>query len=382
MIKNGAFVWLANNGAAGASNFPAEFAVPRGYLNVAAAKQMIGRSLWIVIARRRRSYLFGHTTPLRIDRVPEGHDAGTFILHADEQTSFRVLPSDEDDWAGWQMQPHRSRPGVFGASAADIKKIQTILGVKRHGLRQTRAEKKTAEVLRRDNVDAPFPKALNIASLGDLRWSQKSSLTPYGDIVKAAAKDSRADAMRDIASFDEVIMGVIERGYVDYRNAADDAPLVDTVLKELDLNAISAREFVAGNKTLYDMRKTAAAEKAHQSILAALVRILKDRKIKPLYSRSVDLAFKIRGALAICEIKSATAGNFDDQIRRGLVQIREYEMRFAKIHRKVSPVLIVTDIGNDSRARYFKELANHLGVRLILYSEDGIKSVFPDSIAR
>lgn len=380
MIKPDAFIWLANSGLY-AGEFPTEFAIPRGLLTIKMARQMAGRSLWIIIGRGAKHYLYGHLTAAEIYRVAKGRDAGVFVLSADAQTSFRTLPCDKGGWADWGIIPHCLRPGVYAASKSDMDQIREIIGARRHGFGLSRPAKRAAAMLRCRSIEMLFARALSAVPFGDLQWSRNSKLTPYGDIIrKSTGKNPRAAG--DIAFWDDMVRGVIERGYVCRRHAGAIAPVVDTDLRALDITAINTREFIAGKKVLCDMRKTAMAEKKHQAILGALVRLLTGKGLIPLFSRSVDLAMRQGDLLVICEIKSATAANFDGQARRGLVQIREYQMQFEKIYPRVLPVLIIGDIDNAARTRYFEELANHLGVCLFLYDERNIESVFSAFIAR
>ena len=144
------------------------------------------------------------------------------------------------------------------------------------------------------------------------------------------------------------------------------APVVDTDFRRIDKSKMSPRNFTAGFARNFSMDKTKKAEKMHQEIAFDLCNALRERKLRPLCTQSIDVA-AYEGKL-VFEIKSANEKNFENQARGGIIQILEYKWQ-CESQKKISPqpVLVIASISSAKREAYMKKFAESVGVSVVWY---------------
>ena len=144
------------------------------------------------------------------------------------------------------------------------------------------------------------------------------------------------------------------------------APVVDTDFRRIDKSKMSPRNFTAGFARNFSMDNTQKAEEMHQEIACDLCNALRERKLHPLFTQSIDVA-AYEGKL-VFEIKSANEKNFENQARGGIIQILEYKWQ-CESQKKISPqpVLVIASISSAKREAYMKKFAESVGVSVVWY---------------
>ena len=219
-----------------------------------------------------------------------------------------------------------------------------------------------------------------------LRCALANTLLPSGFTVRAAA-DGKYQLRENgkTLSVHKQISGAIESAFqaADEINSSpqskmdakdkklrkidsDRAPVVDTDFRPIDTSKMSPRNFTAGFARNFSMDNTQKAEEMHQEIACDLCNALRERKLRPLCTQSIDVA-AYEGKL-VFEIKSANEKNFENQARGGIIQILEYKWQ-CESQKKISPqpVLVIASISSAKREAYMKKFAESVGVSVVWY---------------
>ena len=319
-------------------------------------KSLYGKTIWLVMTDGGRSYLFGHLVAEKIEQAKNGD--GRYILTADARASFRVLPRRRDEWREWIL-PRNGGAGIFNASGSVAAEILRMLAGNIHALPRSRAAEKIH--VRAGGAESEYLRVLGERFYGDLTRAKDNEITLY-----AALFDSALRKNEKLREMDGRILHILRKGFCKpLRDRA--APFVDTVLRPADESEMFARNFIAGGARDFAMDDTRKAEEMHQQIARDLCRALCERKLRPLCSRSIDVAVRTRKSLLIFEIKSADEKNFENQARGGIIQILEYKMAMKNLEENVAPVLVIASISSAEREAYMNALAESVGVSVVWY---------------
>ena len=377
-MNDGHFIWKFNREASplGSSLFPGEWVCRTDKMR-AEPRHVCGKSIWLILADNRRSYLFGHMVAEKIERLKNGDKNGRYFFTADDRLSFRILPRRESEWDEWKL-PRMESAGLSLANGAAAKTIGAMLAqnIKPFFSSRKKAAKKTISA-HRGNIEAAYLRALRENSCGDLTWARSRDISPFAALFSS----NRGELSEELRDMDGQILHVLKKGFCQ-RPTPRRAASVDTSLCPAEDSRMLPRKFVAGERVrAFPMEKTQAAENKHQAIARALRDFFIGRKISPMLTGSIDLAARIRGELWIFEIKSASQKNFESQARSGIIQILEYKMWMEQHESSaIRPALVISSISSSAREAYIKNLAEFAGVDIVFYNPPAQFSMLPKII--
>lgn len=358
---------------------------------------LTGSRIWLLANSTEGYSLFGHLVVESVSVIQEGRDKGFFILEANRLCSFRILPHDPDLLNPWIVRT----PAIYnGISSCSAQLEASLFDVIRGNTRITYGVPRRSKVILLPKAPSGFSssaivrhyfqEALSRFALGELaRSEQDPDLTPYGIIVSinCTAPEYGQNVFSELTQIDSQIKSLLESGGFDRIRHALQTPspfsLVDTTLTTLVPETIVARDFLPTNHDIdlgAALAKTQDAEFRHQAILRDIARFLSSKGIHPLESRSVDIAYWKSESLILAEIKSATATNFLDQVRRGIIQLLEYGLAFKQEGCHIgTTTLIVEAIKSPLNMQYCRKLASYANIELLIYDEN---AAWPDRVER
>jgi len=339
-------------------------------------QDICGKSIWLVLAKNQRYYLYGHLVAEKVERISSKakNVHRGYVLTANSTLSFRVLPKEKTGWSEWMLP----KPAEAGLCVAPDSTSKAILFALKENINALPVFSKNSAIQQKirmpdlTQIDAAYSRALSENIYGDLMWAKNRAITPFAALFDVPGKTTRSlDADKRLREMDAPVLSVLQKGHLcvpSYRRLI----AVDTVLRPVGCEAIRAREFVVGEKTRpVSMEKTQIAEEDHQKIVRDLHKFLSERGFIPMCSRSIDLAVLASrtNPTLIFEVKSANRKNFERQARHGLIQILEYKMWMdEQCFGKILPVLVISSASVDEMHGYVRKLAASLGVVMVFHN--------------
>lgn len=134
------------------------------------------------------------------------------------------------------------------------------------------------------------------------------------------------------------------------------------------------REYSEPGSIVVSLDVIADSTVRHQETLKDVARFFRQQGLLPQFNQLVDLCIGRADDVLFIEIKSATAENFDHQLRRAVGQLLEYKFRFRRTcsPRDISLALIIEDRCSPEKEKFVTEFLNDLGIDLILWNGDSV----------
>ena len=385
MTANLLWTFPSRRMSARTSLFAPEWVAPRAEIAPPLAV-LRGAYVWLAAERGGGVFLRGHIRVAKIAQCVDDIQDDSILLVADHAASFCVSRTCSPRW---KLKMQKPPLGISEINGDTVKEITALIA----------ANSKFALAKRRVQIAVPaniwaggspaiiaaetYAHALRSVALdGAFKLASDKVLTPFGAAVLSSIpenfglSESVERTVRTLdAEVDQILCADISstpRQSGKPHKQKGDFPMVDTVLLPLDPMRITARVFLKSDADFKRNvpEKTSSAEARHQEILRQSAKRLANLGFSPLWSESVDLAVRAGGRLCLFEIKSATKDNFQNQIRRGLIQALEYQVAFEKYgHTDVCAAVVIDSMGTALEKRYFKEFGSRIGIT-VFYHED------------
>lgn len=367
------FIWLLReNPFSGARPFSCECVVPPESKPDDPAL-LAGSDLWIGVRRNGQSGLAARLRVAEVSEYEEGMHARHLLVSGDAPRSLWISAEAN----GFPAPRLSSMPAdvVTGMSGEIADDLRGLLG---EGARVSPI-RHSSSILRRIPTPMGALKAARRVS-AQLALTRKS--VPYEDIHRwnghrPELSPHASVALSKIAeAFPEILdaaAGVLVSLEAEKRAEAEWFDRVDDDFRDIDPEKIFSRKFIVRDADMsgFSMEKTENAEKRHQRILREVASCLCRLGLRPMESRSIDLAVETDAGFFVAEIKSATRGNFLSQGSGGIFQAVSYAVAMRNAGReRVAEMLIIEGNGADGDIRRLFQVGERCGVRIFLYKED------------
>jgi hypothetical protein len=346
--------------------------------------EIVGGGIWLLLLSSDFGvHLYGKIAVTEVSLISEGLSKDSLLLLVDRLVSFRILPSEKENWGRWALDVNALHYGIEKSN----KQLDSDLAEQMTNNRFHSFAKPNISLLSDIDISPSglpvqhqgrhvYISTLEKFAFGDLEsYQQYPDCTPFGaaaiEVVKNAGLPD--GVLREIRLRDEKLWFFASES-MQANNETAAVPRVDVVLSPLDKNNVVTRVYMSrgrGQDSALQMQKTQTAESLHQDMLRSLVAYLNVLNMNVYQTQSVDMIVANGGELDLYELKSANLENFTRQIEEGMMQLIKYSMAFRKdgylIGRKG---LICQKIDDANLVIYAEELLAEADVSLYLYDAE------------
>ena len=388
------YIWVLPRDKAsslGTVGVSSAYILPRSHVRVNVS-DLVGNIIWVVL-RGEDDRLALVVTAHEVDAILEGYYKEDFVLKPDLKNSLRI-GSIFNELASFKTEVSTQAGEGFSEISSEGVNQLTLLLKKNSTVRLTPPSAKAVsniivenppksqELLARMVVQT----AVSVFNFYDI-WcdgrQKKFREAPYASLAKAYLEIQFP--MINLREIEDVLLSSDPYKSISNRKfeikdspfmvvPSGRAPSVDAIFKLLDPNHVFAREFSSSDistlNLLEQIKKTEAAEHRHQEILRDVARYLIGEGIQPFQSESVDLAYKLNGALQLFEIKTANLENAVSQASKGAFQLACYKNALADNYESIVISLLLEDTGSPELNSFILDAMHTLGIRTYFYNAE------------
>lgn len=388
------YIWVIPRDKAnslGALGVSSSYIIPSDHLRVISASDLLGCLVWVLLrgdTDRLALVLRVH----KISTISNDYYQGDLLLKPDIQNSLRTGSSYRDLESFVTSISVESPEGLSTISSADIQSLSSLLArnvtvrLSRPNYRIfSRIDLDDIQKTRRTLARTVIQMAVSSFNLNEI-WCdgrhKKYRTAPYASIAKAYLEYKFPEV--DLSEIEEVLLNTdplltilgnkftVREPTVEQVTKAN-APSIDAMLGELNLNHIFARTFNASNSSdldpLTQIKKTEKAEHRHQEILRDVSKYLLSQGVKPLQSKSIDLAYRSNSTLQLFEIKTSNIENAISQSSKAAFQLAAYKNALFLDHDKIVLFLILEDTRSSELNAFISKAMQVLGIGTYFYNE-------------
>jgi hypothetical protein len=388
------YIWVLSRGTSlslGTVGISGAYIIPRAHVR-ANASELVGNTIWAVI-RGEDDRLALVITAHQVDTILDGYYKDDFLLKPDLQNSLRIGATFNELNSYKTDVSARAAEGFSDISSEDANQLTSLLknnSTVRLANPSTKAisniiienPPKSQKLLARMAVEAVVS-GFNFYDIWSDGRQKKFREAPFASLAKIFLENQfpaiNLHEIEDVLVSSDPYKSIVNReleihDLPQMLVSSKKAPLVDAIFKSIDPNHIFARGFSKSDISKLDLleqiKKTEAAEHRHQEILRDVSRYLMRAGIKPFQSESVDLAYKLNGALQLFEIKTANLENAIAQASKGAFQLACYKNALAENYESIVTSLLLEDTGSPDLNSFILEAMHTLGIRTYFYNAD------------
>lgn len=352
---------------------------------------LLGTVLWIVVEEDSRCYLTQRGQVDSISTIKEGPNDGDFIIDLNKSRTIKTV-SPAKEKRKWELTNDQKLkigfdqcPDEYGNYFESMIKNNIVVRIAEHDTIRQLDLKKWSENFGYGKTIYELEKLNSKASLDDLSTSAKLKwMSPFGfEIYKSYKVESSEEQqlLGIIRAIDPIRMS--ENHARQYKVGDSETKYIDAELRPTTPDEIIARNFISGSNTVNFeemLEKTEQAEKLHQEIVRNIAKGLILKKVVPLVSRSVDLAFKNNGVLFVLEVKTIKKENLISQFYKGVSQLLHYMVQIEFFEpTKTKGVLVLGNQSNILIDPLLLKMAYKAGIDVINYDRAGLE-LLPDQL--
>ena len=381
------FVWIISaekNTSFGEKGVSGSYIIPKEDMKI-PPESLAGKRLWVIL-RDNDDRIFLSLKNKKIEKIIEGYYAEDYLVSIDLLASFRMVAKYHE-----AINYITKSTSTLGIGVSEIN--QGIVSLFSQMVRQNievKLAKPNQKLISNANIEI-LPKsgqslaksALRIVTsclnLNDI-WAEGTGkkLSAFPNFASAIIKnnvspETATDVADFLKSFDPInslseksrTQDVAPTGKIIL------SPQVDIDFTVLEPEKIYTREFVSSGNKFKDLetalRKTEHAEKIHQEMLKDIAKFLISKGIIPYESSSIDLMFRSKNKIKICEIKSTNLDNLLAQSSKGAFQLTCYIEKLIDTYDNIAPQLILRKTGNEEMESYIEKILSRMNVPVLYY---------------